>query len=249
VRALGAEIARARLEGPLDYDGWESTLVDLSRNREISKHKGGKSAYAPGVSREQILGAREQLTGALTSFQQAADADLASRLHDDLADLVTAYEDAKQAQGALDFLDLLVRARDLVRDNADVRVGFHRRFGRIFVDEFQDTDPLQAELLVLLSADESSLDRSSPDWRTATVRPGALFIVGDPKQSIYRFRRADVGVYRDVCNQLVAGGAVRLPAERQLPCDADDAACDQRGVRPRDAGRSRDAAGGLRGAQ
>ena len=210
VRALGAEIARARLEGPLDYDGWESTLVDLSRNREISKHKGGKSAYAPGVSREQILGAREQLTGALTSFQQAADADLASRLHDDLADLVTAYEDAKQAQGALDFLDLLVRARDLVRDNANVRVGFHRRFGRIFVDEFQDTDPLQAELLVLLSADESSLDRSSPDWRTATVRPGALFIVGDPKQSIYRFRRADVGVYRDVCNQLVAGGAVRL---------------------------------------
>ena len=102
------------------------------------------------------------MTGALTSFQQAADADLASRLHDDLADLVTAYEDAKQAQGALDFLDLLVRARDLVRDNADVRVGFHGRFKRIFVDEFQDTDPLQAEMLVLLAADESSLDRSAP---------------------------------------------------------------------------------------
>jgi ATP-dependent exoDNAse (exonuclease V) beta subunit len=210
VRAVGAEIARARLEGPVDYDGWEATLVDLSRNREIGKHKGGKSAYAPGISREQILAAREQLTDALTSFQRAADADLASRLHGDLADLVTGYEEAKQAQGALDFLDLLVRARDLVRDNADVRVEFHARFQRIFVDEFQDTDPLQAELLVLLASDESSLDQVTPDWRTASVRPGALFIVGDPKQSIYRFRRADVGVYRDVCNQLVAGGAVRL---------------------------------------
>jgi ATP-dependent exoDNAse (exonuclease V) beta subunit len=210
VRAIAAETSRARLEGPLDYDGWEATLVDLSKNREINKHKGGRSAYGSGVSREQILAAREQLTTALIEFQQAADADLASRLHGDLADLITAYDEAKQAQGALDFLDLLVRARDLVRDNPAVRRDFHSRFHRVFVDEFQDTDPLQAELLVLLSADEASLDPVTPDWRTAAVRPGALFIVGDPKQSIYRFRRADVAVYREVCERLVAGGAVKL---------------------------------------
>ena len=209
VRAMALEIRRARSEGVLDYDGWEAALIDLSRSRDIGRHKGGRNAYGQGISREQILTARTQLIDALTEFRCAADADLASRLHEDLSDLVDAYGDAKQAQGALDFLDLLVRARDLVRDTATVRQDFQRRFTHVFVDEFQDTDPLQAELLVLLAADEASLG-PSPDWRQARVRPGAIFIVGDPKQSIYRFRRADVGVYRDVCERLEAGGAVRL---------------------------------------
>ncbi len=213
VRALAVEIGRARQEGPLDYDGWESTLVDLSKNRELARHKGGRQAYAPGISRDDILAARAQLIESLGGFQRTADADLAARLRDDLADLVVAYDEAKQAQGALDFLDLLVRARDLVRDNREARRSFQGRFTKLFVDEFQDTDPLQAELLVLLAADESSLDATHPDWRTAVVRPGALFIVGDPKQSIYRFRRADVGVYRDVCARLEAGGATRVPLQ------------------------------------
>jgi ATP-dependent exoDNAse (exonuclease V) beta subunit len=213
VRALASEISRARMEGALDYDGWESTLIDLSKNRELARHKGGRQAYGPGISRDDILSARAQLIESLGEFQRMADADLAARLRDDLGDLVVAYDGAKQAQGALDFLDLLVRARDLVRDNGDARRSFQERFTKLFVDEFQDTDPLQAELLVLLAADESRLDPDRPDWRTAVVRPGALFIVGDPKQSIYRFRRADVGVYRDVCARLEAGGATRVPLQ------------------------------------
>jgi hypothetical protein len=72
----------------------------------------------------------------------------------------------------------------------------------VFVDEFQDTDPLQAEILLLLCAD----DPSDATWTAFRPVPGKLFIVGDPKQSIYRFRRADVGVYRDVCEQLAARG-------------------------------------------
>jgi ATP-dependent exoDNAse (exonuclease V) beta subunit len=220
-RALAVEIGRARQEGPLDYDGWESTLVDLSKNRELARHKGGRQGYAPGISRDDILAARAQLIESLGGFQRTADADLAARLRDDLADLVVAYDEAKQVQGALDFLDLLVRARDLVRDNAEARRSFQRRFTKLFVDEFQDTDPLQAELLVLLAADESSLDATRPDWRVAVVRPGALFIVGDPKQSIYRFRRADVGVYRDVCAHLEAGGATRVPLQASFRASAN----------------------------
>jgi len=69
--------------------------------------------------------------------------------------------------GKLDFLDLLLRVRNLVRDNPQVRRGFQRRFKRIFVDEFQDTDPLQAEILLLLAAD----DPDETDWRKA--RPAA----------------------------------------------------------------------------
>ena len=113
------------------------------------------------------------------------------------------YEEAKAAAGALDFLDLLLKARNLVRDDEDVRRSFQQRFKRLFVDEFQDTDPLQAEILLLLAADDPRVT----DWRKVRPVPGKLFIVGDPKQSIYRFRRADVGIYRSVYEMLHAAGA------------------------------------------
>jgi ATP-dependent exoDNAse (exonuclease V) beta subunit len=135
-----------------------------------------------------------------------ADADLAALLQHDLRGAIDRYGELKARGGALDFLDLLLGARDLVRDNAQVRGGFQARFKRIFVDEFQDTDPLQAEILLLLAAD----DNGETDWRRARPRPGTLFLVGDPKQSIYRFRRADVGVYREVCDRLTALGAKLL---------------------------------------
>ena len=126
---------------------------------------------------------------ALTQFRLDADADLAAALQQELPGAIERYEALKARSGALDFLDLLLKARDLVRDDAGVRRGFQQRFTHIFVDEFQDTDPLQAELLLLLASE----DPDATDWRTVTPVPGRLFIVGDPKQSIYRFRRADVG--------------------------------------------------------
>ena len=100
-------------------------------------------------------------------------------------------------------MDLLVRARDLVKENADARADFQRRFTHLFVDEFQDTDPLQAELLLLLASGDPTVE----DWRRVAPVQGKLFIVGDPKQSIYRFRRADVAVYQEVRDLLAARGA------------------------------------------
>jgi ATP-dependent exoDNAse (exonuclease V) beta subunit len=158
------------------------------------------------VTRQRVLDAYEALRVRLEQFRLDADADLAALLQGELAGAIAAYEDVKARTGALDFLDLLLKARDLVRDDASVRAGFQRRFTHIFVDEFQDTDPLQAELLLLLAA----VDPAATDWRTVVPVPGRLFIVGDPKQSIYRFRRADVNIYRDVCARLVAAGARRV---------------------------------------
>ena len=71
------------------------------------------------------------------------------------------------------------------------------------MDEFQDTDPIQAEILTLLSADDPVVT----DWRAVRPRPGKLFLVGDPKQSIYRFRRADIIFYQDICQVLQNKGA------------------------------------------
>jgi ATP-dependent exoDNAse (exonuclease V) beta subunit len=116
---------------------------------------------------------------------------------------VSYYEEAKKRAGVLDFIDLLLVARDLVRGNAAVRAELQHRISHIFVDEFQDTDPLQAEILLLLAAE----DPAESDWHRVRPLPGKLFIVGDPKQSIYRFRRADVALYQGVKRRLLECGA------------------------------------------
>jgi ATP-dependent exoDNAse (exonuclease V) beta subunit len=193
---------------PVDaIDAWEARLVDLSRDRAFAKARHGRGpGYKPGVSRAALIGELETFRNELDAFRMDADADLAAALQRELRGAIDRYEAIKTRAGALDFLDLLLDARDLVRDNADVRRGFQERFTHIFVDEFQDTDPLQAEILMLLAADDPSVT----NWREAVPRPGRLFIVGDPKQSIYRFRRADVAIYQDVCARLARLGATAV---------------------------------------
>ena len=81
-------------------------------------------------------------------------ADLAASLFVELWGIVDGYESMKKKAGKLDFLDLLLLTRDLVRDDANVRAELQKRFSHLLVDEFQDTDPLQAEILFLLAADD-----------------------------------------------------------------------------------------------
>jgi ATP-dependent helicase/nuclease subunit A len=225
-RRLSDEITLQRSSGEddvaADYDGWEAALVDLSRDRTFANAKTGRGpSYASGVARDRVLQARLALKARLDRFRMDADADLAALLQRDLRGAIDRYNELKTRGGALDFLDLLLGARDLVRNNAQVRCGFQTRFKRIFVDEFQDTDPLQAEILLLLAAD----DNGETDWRRARPRPGTLFLVGDPKQSIYRFRRADVGVYREVCDRLTAMGAKLVHLNTSFRSVPDIQAC------------------------
>ena len=98
------------------------------------------------------------------------------------------------ALGQLDFTDLLGRLRDLLARDLTARGALQRRFRYLLVDEFQDTDPLQAEIVFYLCEREPV----AADWRRVVLQPGKLFVVGDPKQSIYRFRRADIGMYDEV---------------------------------------------------
>ena len=109
---------------------------------------------------------------------------------------------ARAADGTVEFHDLLVLARQLVVRHPAVRADLHRRYQRILLDEFQDTDPIQLEIAVRLAADPH--DPLHDDWTRLRPLPGRLFIVGDPKQSIYRFRRADIAQYMGAAAQIAA---------------------------------------------
>ena len=112
---------------------------------------------------------------------------------------VEAYQAAKQARSVLDFEDLQIRARDLLKGNERVRQECRKRFRAILVDELQDTNSLQFDIVDLLATDEGGR-------RGMPLRPGALFGVGDPKQSIYRFRGAEFEVFQRARNRVEPDG-------------------------------------------
>ncbi|MEZ5419706.1 MAG: UvrD-helicase domain-containing protein [Vicinamibacterales bacterium] len=209
LRRAWHEIRPLRERGQPDYDGWEALLCALANDeRDLRAGRRTSGQFSRHVSNADVIAARDALVDRIVAFRNAADADLAALVHEALGDAVRLYEQRKTRAGAVDFLDLLIRARDLVRDDGEVRRDFQQRFRYLLVDEFQDTDPLQAELLMRLASDGEA--GAGAPFVDLHVRPGALFIVGDPKQSIYRFRRADVGVYRDICEALVLQGATRV---------------------------------------
>ena len=190
--------------GGRDYDGLEAELRNLNSPRNKWHWKGsGYTPYREGTSREETLERRDAVKATLEELLKDLDADVAPLLREELRPVVDEYARLKRRAGKLDFLDLLIETRDLIRDDAEVRAMLQRRFTHFFVDEFQDTDPLQAEILMLLAADDPEVS----DADNATPTPGKLFLVGDPKQSIYRFRRADVELYERIKRRLLEGGA------------------------------------------
>ncbi len=189
---------REALRGERDHDGLEHELGGVARWRSLT-WRGSGALYAKGLDRAAVLRARDQALAELRGALSLCDADLAACLREELRPLVADYEAQLARAGKVDLLDLLRRARDLVNGSIDVRRELAARFTHLLVDEFQDTDPLQAALLTALSRDPE----------TGRLVPGKLFVVGDPKQSIYRFRRADVAIYHAVKAEIVeAGGRV-----------------------------------------
>ncbi len=108
--------------------------------------------------------------------------------------------------GLVSFNGLLARARGLLRDHPHVRAELKEQYQAIIVDEFQDTDPVQYEIILFLAEAAGSEAR---DWHRVQPAPGKLFIVGDPKQSIYAFRRADIEAYDTVVRDHVLAPAAK----------------------------------------
>jgi ATP-dependent helicase/nuclease subunit A len=175
----------------------ERREVFIFRNLSLSE-KGNRKNWTPEAAcaeqKRRIKGLKEKVEQYRKDLGQA----LAVHLLKWLCEFVAFAHEKKKARGALDFQDLLILSRNLLRDHPDVRRYFQARFDNLLVDEFQDTDPLQAELVFYLS--EQGAD--ARDWKDVVIKPGKLFIVGDPKQSIYGFRRADLEVYSAVKQQM-----------------------------------------------
>ncbi|MDB5603427.1 MAG: hypothetical protein JWP25_327 [Bradyrhizobium sp.] len=142
-------------------------------NREAARHL----ETVERIYRELLGQVADGLVGALSTV---------------LDDVVAAYARRKREAAVLDFDDLLIMAHDLVCRHEPVRAALGRRFPHLFVDEFQDTDRVQAAIIFSIAA-ETAPSR----WQEARLRRGSLFLVGDPKQAIYRFRGADIKAYNE----------------------------------------------------
>ena len=163
-----AEATRLEAVRGRDYDALESVLIALCSGRRW-EWKGYGGSFGD-VSRDEVFRRRAELHTRLEKFRDDAGANLAPLLRDEMWPIVGIYEDLKRRAGRLDFLDLLLVARNLVRDKPAVRAELQNRFTHIFVDEFQDTDPLQAEILLLLAA----ADPAETNWLKVTPIAGKI---------------------------------------------------------------------------
>ena len=190
---------RAALAGALDDIDAMAIAADMGSGSGRSRtmrvgNKGKKGNWTIDVADVKAAFAELIIAcdNAVADVTKAALAHMAARLGRFVLD---AAEERREI-GRLEFHDLLVRARRVLRSpdhGADVRRSLGERYTRLLLDEFQDTDPIQIELAVLIAAADP--DVSGKAWHEIETRPGALFLVGDPKQSIYRFRRADIGTF------------------------------------------------------
>jgi exodeoxyribonuclease-5 len=163
----------------------------------------------PKADGERLYAAAEGCYVACCKAWQAMLQNVASRVLSDLVaqvqPVLQRFRAYKRSAALLDFDDLIFAARDLLRDHDMVRRALAERFSHLLVDEFQDTDPLQTEIFWRLCGDPPA-EGGSDDWTGFQIRPGALFLVGDPKQAIYRFRGADVGAYVRARSAVLAQG-------------------------------------------
>ena len=190
VRAALTVIGEFRQCGGISESGPSeprSLLAEKSINRDLQ-----------GWPANDVLAA-EQLVRIARGLVRV-DAELTKVLWELLVPFVEKFREFFVREGFVSFDGLLMRARNLVRDRPHVREELKRQLRAILIDEFQDTDPIQYEIILYL-AEEAN--HSAKDWRNVRLTPGKIFVVGDPKQSIYAFRRADIEAYLEVVEKII----------------------------------------------
>jgi ATP-dependent exoDNAse (exonuclease V) beta subunit len=190
------KLARARAWA----DEASQCVTDMDAIRVLNDCTGLKSRYGQkgswkGCDVEEVRTALADLEESAAGRRQEVVESVLRLLARRIARATLAWAEQRRREGRLEFHDLLVLARDLVSSHEhgpEVRAALHERYQRLLLDEFQDTDPIQIELATRIAGGR---DASAERWQDVIVPEGRLFVVGDPKQSIYRFRRADISMY------------------------------------------------------
>ncbi len=214
LRALPLDVApegdtlRTKVEGLLEL------VADLQRpgaDREAVLASGASIIEKPigavgnkgtwGDALTAVRESAEEVRERLADLLGVCRAEALSQLLPLIVRFVREDERVRGREGALTFDDLILQVRNLMRGNRGAAESLRERYDALLIDEFQDTDPLQVEIALAFATEP----------QTGRIEAGRLFLVGDPKQSIYRFRRADMAVYAETQNRIVKNGGVALP--------------------------------------
>lgn len=189
----------SRLRAAVDDDG-RLKLLDTAKLKFRRGQARNWTSIGVDVVRDRLNDLQTACEALRSNVVESVLQYLALALAQFTAESATRRRDA----GELEFHDLLVLARNMLRGDAHgptIRHAIAQRYQRLLLDEFQDTDPIQIEIAVLIASDDP--DAGSKHWSTISPEPGRIFFVGDPKQSIYRFRRADIGMFMAARDDLV----------------------------------------------
>jgi ATP-dependent helicase/nuclease subunit A len=194
----GAVVECLRVLKQLDVESYPAQRKELERAAvQLPSREPFKDLKFAVMGKNGGVGLRELFAGWAIVPHQAAFRGL-------VGDLAARHRAELKKRGVLDFSELLIRTRDLLRDHPVVRREVHDRMGALLVDEFQDTNGLQLELVLLLAEQRAHGPRAltAPHVRGLPLEPGFLCAVGDRKQSIYEFRGADVSVITQLAERI-----------------------------------------------
>lgn len=210
--AAGAEQAGGECDDRL---GWVQDLSSTARNK-LERWARGRftkgEAACLGGRQAKVSAAAHELQKLLAHIERL-EPDRHARYRRVLLPLVSATESRLHRRGRISFSSLLLDARNLLRERPEICAAVRRSLRQLLVDEFQDTDPIQCEIVGLLALEGPAEDR-----------PG-LFVVGDPKQSIYGWRSADLAAYQAFVDQVAAAGGKICPLVvnfRSVPAILDE---------------------------
>jgi ATP-dependent helicase/nuclease subunit A len=205
-----AVLSLKRMKGFYDYIKEDYNKIKLLENFDRDFSKQGNITLNRWTSKEKAKEYRDSfalefqekiVTPTLQQWREYCYADTIKFV----LPAVAYYHQLRQKVSKLNFQDLLLKTSHLLKEHPDVRQYFQQKYKCLLVDEFQDTDPIQAEVIFYLTGQ----DVYEKHWQKLIPCPGSLFMVGDPQQSIYRFRRADIAIY-NLVKELIekSGGEV-----------------------------------------